>query len=301
MSLVRSLSQLSMGGADGLPHYSGSLQIPQSWEQPLPAWPLPYTPAHATCRPASLHWQTMTCPGAPVAGQGAYSRNSAMSRAIRMPVHSDEPPAIGSMTPHGIRVLGDLQGVQESPAPPSVIGTPINAASTTWRNRVCPNAPQRQRVDIFDSSSVGSTPRTPVDNWPSNIGSPVALSSPMPQGPDPECLRFAICVAKLDLAGPVTATNMYPILSEKDALQAEPVVSRKPKGRLWKRHTAKANFASGLQSFPETPDMTFLDALPLIDVTEFESPEKLTAPSTRSRARDAQKPGCKDQSRFVTN
>eukprot|EP00930_Biecheleria_cincta_P005907 TRINITY_DN106860_c0_g1_i1.p1 TRINITY_DN106860_c0_g1~~TRINITY_DN106860_c0_g1_i1.p1 ORF type:complete len:303 (-),score=25.19 TRINITY_DN106860_c0_g1_i1:3-911(-) len=302
MSLVRSSSQLSMGGADDLPHYKESLQIPSSPEQPLPARAVPYNAANASSRPATTQWHSITCPGVPAAGHGTYGLNAAMSSAIGTPVHPHGLPAVGSMTPMG------------SLAPPCVIGTPINAASTAWRTRVCPNAPiPRSR---FGPPNVSSSPEAPLNIWPSSGGTPVTPSSTMSCGPNPDALRFAICGAKLDLAGasartdapekksqafgqcPVTVLTCYPVWGETkgtDTVPTDTPMSRRSKGQLW-RH------ASGADTIPESPDPTSLDLRPLIDVLESESPEKRVAPvRVKSHACNMQKLGSKDSSRFYTN
>lgn len=281
---------------------------------------------------------------------------STMGSAIGTP---HVPPAIGSM----------------SPTTPCKIRTPINAASTVWRTQLCPNAPLQRCGKTFDPTNIGSAPRTPINKWPSNIGTPMTVFSPLSYVPDPDALRFAICGAKLDLAGasalahasqkdseafgrmPEGAVDSYPVLNEMDRV---PVIGGvlQGKAQIWevqtrrltdkarltdtvpviggeqrveaqvpevqkRRHADKARFAttqprfaSGLGTVPEIhgtsscgisqasfssgtlgADPTILDSSPPIDVTEFESPEKLAAP-VRSRGRNAQN---KHKSKFLTN
>ena len=115
----------------------------------------------------------------------------------------------------------------------------------------------------------------------------MALSVLFSRGPDPEVLSFAICGAKLDLAG------------EAWTVPAGKVLSRS--------HSDKVFFTSGLETVPENPDMTsiktaFLDVLPPIDAIGFESPEKLLVPPrARGRGRRMQKLGSKGKPRFSTN
>jgi len=203
----RSPSELSLDGADDLPHYEGTglLNMPMSFRDSMgdisdisPASSAPITPANGTI------WRTLVCPGAPlqlpeVPGSRISPSSLASSAA---PTPRLRAWTTGSSTPsEGSDKLNNaLFPITPQSSQPF---TPANAASTQWRMLNCPGAPPRRNSVRRSRSAESSAPRTPADTWPSALGTPTC-STPLgffENGvPEPAALRLAICGAKLDLA-----------------------------------------------------------------------------------------------------
>jgi len=226
------------------------------------------TPANA----ATTCWRSDLCPNAPrhpSIGQSRLRSLSAGSTPVGMLTPANTWPSpmssIGTVTPMSVasstmsipsssvgRVLfhrHDLNFALPTPLSQTHV-TPINGATTSWRERVCPNPPRRKRSL---PSSAGSTPMgllTPANCWPSPGGASTSVRS---MGGRPLLFRRAPAESFAEEDGEDNEVDT-PRQSEvaegsegnslsvdaAEVVQEEQQVEKDHVDQVWSRHTAAA-------------------------------------------------------------
>mmetsp|Transcript_120343 Transcript_120343/g.384196 ORF Transcript_120343/g.384196 Transcript_120343/m.384196 type:complete len:446 (+) Transcript_120343:73-1410(+) len=168
---------------DGLVTPSSEPKSQPSPPSSTPATPFSRTNLRTPMNAASSSWRTHVCPSAPLRQSGPPKCSSSSSSPIMTPANcwsspTGAPMSVGSICGRTLfrRPATDENGDTVFIMPATGLAsplmtptaTPLNSASTSWRNAVCPKPPHRRMV-MSSSTSACSTPSgllTPANSWP---------------------------------------------------------------------------------------------------------------------------------------